>query len=129
MSAFSLLIVAYKLLWISVRLDSPWLFLRAYSATVEYIAPQEYMVRPPQPCIYMFLIDVAHAAVSSGMVDTVCNIMLSKLDSLVGDKRTKIGFITYDHQLHFFNLKSTLSQPQIQADIRPADMHTGTQEF
>lgn len=34
---------------------------------VEFIAPQEYMVRPPQPVVILFLIDVSHAAVASGM--------------------------------------------------------------
>lgn len=34
---------------------------------VEYVAPTEYMVRPPQPAVYVFLIDVSHAAVQSGL--------------------------------------------------------------
>lgn len=33
---------------------------------VEYVAPTEYMVRPPQPAVYVFLIDVSRAAVQSG---------------------------------------------------------------
>jgi len=33
---------------------------------VEFVAPTEYMVRPPQPAVYVFLIDVSHAAVQSG---------------------------------------------------------------
>jgi protein transport protein SEC24 len=36
-----------------------------YSA-VEFVAPTEYMVRPPQPAVYVFLIDVSHAAIQSG---------------------------------------------------------------
>jgi protein transport protein SEC24 len=36
-------------------------------SAVEYIAPTEYMVRAPQPAIYVFLIDVSHASMSTGM--------------------------------------------------------------
>lgn len=32
----------------------------------EFIAPQEYMVRPPQAPAYVFLLDVTYAAISSG---------------------------------------------------------------
>ena len=35
-------------------------------AVVEFVAPTEYMVRPPQPLVYCFLIDVSHAAIQSG---------------------------------------------------------------
>jgi hypothetical protein len=35
-------------------------------SAVEFVAPTEYMVRPPQPAVYVFLIDVSHAAVQSG---------------------------------------------------------------
>lgn len=37
-------------------------------SVVEFIAPTEYMVRPPQPAVYVFLIDVSHAAIQSGML-------------------------------------------------------------
>jgi protein transport protein SEC24 len=36
-------------------------------SVVEFIAPTEYMVRPPQPAVYVFLIDVSHSAIQSGM--------------------------------------------------------------
>jgi protein transport protein SEC24 len=39
-------------------------------SVVEFVAPTEYMVRPPQPAIYVFLIDVSHSAVQSGWFST-----------------------------------------------------------
>jgi protein transport protein SEC24 len=36
-------------------------------SVIEFVAPTEYMVRPPQPAVYVFLIDVSHAAVQSGV--------------------------------------------------------------
>lgn len=37
--------------------------------SVEFIAPAEYMVRPPMPPLYFFLIDVSISAVQSGMLE------------------------------------------------------------
>jgi protein transport protein SEC24 len=35
-------------------------------SVVEYVAPQEYMVRPPQPTVFLFMFDVSFASVQSG---------------------------------------------------------------
>lgn len=35
-------------------------------AVVDFVAPTEYMVRPPQALVYVFLIDVSYPAVNSG---------------------------------------------------------------
>ncbi|KAI9331099.1 Sec23/Sec24 trunk domain-containing protein [Obelidium mucronatum] len=92
-------------------------------SVVEYIAPQEYMVRPPQPVVLLFVIDVSFAAVQSGMVDTVAKSILEHLDDVPNsDGRTKVAFIAVDSSLHFFNLNSSLSEPQMLAvsDIEDA---------
>lgn len=81
--------------------------------SVEFVAPAEYMVRPPMPPLYFFLIDVSVTAMRSGMVEVVAETIKSCLDSLPGSPRTQIGFITFDSTVHFYNLKSTLSQPQM----------------
>ncbi|EFJ52467.1 hypothetical protein VOLCADRAFT_72688 [Volvox carteri f. nagariensis] len=81
--------------------------------TVEYVAPADYMVRAPMPPVYFFLIDVSYSAVASGMVATVAAAIKSCLDSLPGDERTLVGFLTFDSSLHFYNIKASLSQPQM----------------
>ncbi|CAL8469171.1 g8712 [Coccomyxa elongata] len=81
--------------------------------SVEYLAPQEYMVRPPMPPRFFFVIDVSTQAVQSGSLPVVCQAIRDSLDSLPGNDRTQIGFLTFDSSLHFFNLKSSLSQPQM----------------
>lgn len=80
---------------------------------VEFIAPSEYMIRPPQPPVYFFLIDVCYASVSSGMFHSVVQAIKETLDDLPGDSRTQVGFMTFDRMLHFYNLRATLSQPQM----------------
>jgi len=37
--------------------------------SVEFVAPTEYMVRPPMPPLYFFLIDVSLSAVRSGVLE------------------------------------------------------------
>lgn len=63
---------------------------------VEYVAPQEYMVRAPMPPCYFFVIDVSFQAVSSGMLGIVAETIKQCLDQLPGNERTQIGFITFD---------------------------------
>ncbi|KAL2928313.1 hypothetical protein RDABS01_011690 [Bienertia sinuspersici] len=81
--------------------------------SIEFVAPTEYMVRPPMPPLYFFLIDVSVSAVRSGMLEVVAQTIKSCLDELPGYPRTQIGFITFDSTIHFYNMKSTLTQPQM----------------
>jgi protein transport protein SEC24 len=81
--------------------------------TVEYIASSEYMLRPPQPCTYFYVIDVSHNAVTSGMLATVCATLLENLDRLPGDSRTLFGLMTFDRNIHFYNMLSSLAQFQM----------------
>jgi len=72
---------------------------------VEFIASPEYVVRPPQPPVYLFIIDVSYSAVASGMLATAIRALKESLDSIPNnDKRTKFGIITVDSSLHFYNL-------------------------
>jgi protein transport protein SEC24 len=79
--------------------------------SVEFVAPVEYMVRPPQPPVYMFVIDVSYPAVTSGVVHTVCAAIKQALPTLPGGERTQVGFVTYNSSVHFYNLRATLSAP------------------
>ena len=59
--------------------------------SVEFVAPGDYMVRPPQPPVYFFVIDVTSSAGSSGMLSSCVNAIRDSLDKLPGDLRTQIG--------------------------------------
>ncbi|RKP03088.1 hypothetical protein CXG81DRAFT_9982 [Caulochytrium protostelioides] len=83
-------------------------------AVVEFVAPQEYMVRPPQPVVMLFLIDVSFNAIQSGMVAAASKAILSSLQSIPNtEDRTKIAIITFDSNLQFYNLSSVLNEPQM----------------
>jgi protein transport protein SEC24 len=82
---------------------------------VEYIAPGEYMVRPPQPPVFMFVIDVSFSAVSTGMLHSVVDAIKQAIQNqmMPGGQRLQVGIITYDTSLHFYNLNPNLSTPQM----------------
>lgn len=72
---------------------------------VDFVAPKEYMVRPPQPPVYVFVIDVSQNAIQSGMVATAARTILESLDRMPNeDKTTKFGLIAVSTSLHFFSL-------------------------
>ena len=48
------------------------------------------------PPTYVFVIDVSHAAAASGMLAAACATIKGTLDSLPGDERTLVAFITFD---------------------------------
>lgn len=74
-------------------------------AVVEFVAPQEYMVRPPQPLVYLFLFDVSYAAVSSGLLATSARTILDSLNRIPNaDRRTRLGFMAVDNSLHYFSV-------------------------
>ncbi|NXH20189.1 SC24B protein, partial [Bucco capensis] len=83
------------------------------NSTVEFIASSDYMLRPPQPAVYLFVLDVSHNAVEAGYLTILCQALLENLDKLPGDSRTRIGFITFDSTIHFYNLQEGFSQPQM----------------
>ncbi|CAL1689442.1 unnamed protein product [Lasius platythorax] len=81
------------------------------TGTIEFIAPSEYMVRPPQPAVYLFVMDVSRLAVESGYLQIVCNTITDELSRLPGDSRTQVGFLAVDSALHFFSMPDNVSQP------------------
>lgn len=82
------------------------------TSTIEFIAPSEYMLRPPQPAVYLFVFDVSRLAIESGYLSLVCNIIIEELSRLPGDSRTQIGFLAVDSAVHFFGIPENVSQPQ-----------------
>ena len=90
------------------------------AASVEFIAPADYTVRAPMPPCYFFVIDVSQSAISSGALKSICEAIRGSLDALAaGNSATKVGFLTYDSAVHFYNLNANLASAQMMvvADI------------
>ncbi|XP_062269997.1 protein transport protein Sec24C isoform X2 [Platichthys flesus] len=105
--------------------DRPELSLGSYEflATVDYCKNNKL----PQPPAYIFLIDVSYNAVKSGMVNIVCQELKTLLDYLPRenpetDSVVRVGFVTYNKVLHFYNVKASLAQPQMLVVSDVSDM-------
>jgi protein transport protein SEC24 len=88
--------------------------------TYEFVATKDYCRNsvPPKAPAMIFVIDVSYNNVKSGLVHLLCKEMREIVKNLpidVGQTKTamKVGFITYNNTVHFYNLKSTLAQPQM----------------
>uniref|UniRef100_A0A0N5BS09 VWFA domain-containing protein n=1 Tax=Strongyloides papillosus TaxID=174720 RepID=A0A0N5BS09_STREA len=85
------------------------------SATVEFIAPSEYMARSPQPCCYIFVIDVSVSAQNNGYLNEFCEKLIEKLEYLPGykDKNVLIGFVAVDAFIHTFRFDKNTFEPKV----------------
>ena len=91
-----------------------WARAELNHGVVEYVAPTEYMVRPPHPAVYVFLIDVSHSAIQSGMVATATRTILENLERIPDENgRTKVAVIAFDTSLYFFSMPVCLIYPSI----------------
>jgi protein transport protein SEC24 len=62
----------------------------------------------------VFVIDVSVGAVQSGMIAVAAKAILDSLDRIPNtDDRTKIGFITFDSSIHYYNLAASNTEPQM----------------
>ncbi|KYO27585.1 hypothetical protein Y1Q_0005166 [Alligator mississippiensis] len=105
--------------------DRPELSLGSYEflATVDYCKNNKF----PNPPAFIFMIDVSYNAVKSGLVRLICEELKSLLDYLprggnLEESAIRVGFVTYNKVLHFYNVKSSLAQPQMMVVSDVADM-------
>uniref|UniRef100_A0A0K0EQU4 VWFA domain-containing protein n=1 Tax=Strongyloides stercoralis TaxID=6248 RepID=A0A0K0EQU4_STRER len=84
-------------------------------STVEFIAPSEYMARSPQPCCYIFIIDVSVAAQKHGYLNEFCEKLSEKLEYLPGykEKNILIGFVAVDAFIHTFRFDKSVDEPKV----------------
>lgn len=69
------------------------------------------MLRPPQPAVYLFLLDVSSLAQQSGYLEIACQTIQDQLDNLPGDARAQVGFIAFNSAVHFYNIAEGFNQP------------------
>ncbi|XP_036306070.1 protein transport protein Sec24D [Pipistrellus kuhlii] len=96
--------------------ERPELSLGSY----EYVATLDYCRKnkPPSPPAFIFMIDVSYSNIRSGLVRLICEELKAVLERLPREEpeapsAVRVGFVTYNKVLHFFNVKSNLAQPQM----------------
>ncbi|TRY58874.1 hypothetical protein DNTS_027464 [Danionella cerebrum] len=105
--------------------ERPELSLGSY----EFVATLDYCKnnKPPNPPAYIFMIDVSYNNIKSGLVKLICEELKTLLERLPKEEGAessliKVGFVTYNKILHFYNVKSALAQPQMMLVSDTAEM-------
>uniref|UniRef100_A0A1B0BJ89 Protein transport protein Sec24C n=1 Tax=Glossina palpalis gambiensis TaxID=67801 RepID=A0A1B0BJ89_9MUSC len=98
------------------RFERPELVLGAY----EFLATKDYCRNNESPEIpaFIFVIDVSYNTMKSGLVHLLCSQIKRILKHLPIDQgqhksKMRVGFITFNSTVHFYNIKSNLAQPQM----------------
>jgi protein transport protein SEC24 len=110
--------------------------------TVEFTVPKEYWTKEPVGLNWLFLIDVTQEAFNKGFLEAFCEGILSALyapedneaeEDENGEPRrrlpagTKVGFVTYDKDIHFYNCHvSSSTHPRLFAETNTSKAVTRT---
>ncbi|KAM5365908.1 hypothetical protein ACJZ2D_010741 [Fusarium nematophilum] len=96
-----------------------------HRGTVEFVVPKEYWTREPVGLQMLFLIDVTQEAYNKGYVEAFCEGILAALyggadqemdedgEPKLLPEGAKVGFVTYDKDIHFYNINPALDQAQM----------------
>ena len=99
------------------KYERPELCLGSY----EFTATKDYCrdSKMPKPPGILFAIDVSYPMMKEGIVPLICQNMKEILrqlpvDTAAGETETKmkVGFMTYDNKINFYNCNAALAQPQ-----------------
>ncbi|TLS22884.1 uncharacterized protein PpBr36_06168 [Pyricularia pennisetigena] len=98
--------------------------------TVEFVVPKEYWTREPVGMRWLFVIDVTQESYNKGFLESFCDGVLRALyggDSSEDEKdengetkvkrsippNARVGFVTFDKDVHFYNVSASLEQAQM----------------
>ncbi|KKK20885.1 hypothetical protein P175DRAFT_0504732 [Aspergillus ochraceoroseus IBT 24754] len=104
------------------RMQRPELMM----GTVEFLVPKDYWNKEPVGLRWLFLIDVTQESIHRGFLKGVCKGIMQALyetEPSDGEKETtparripegsKIGIVTYDREIQFYNLSAQLERAQM----------------
>ncbi|XP_078660547.1 protein transport protein Sec24C-like isoform X4 [Branchiostoma floridae x Branchiostoma belcheri] len=74
--------------------------------------------QPPNPPAFIFMIEASYNSVKNGMLPLLTKHLKGLLDTLPredgqDESSIRVGFVTFNKVLHFYNVKGTLAQPQM----------------
>lgn len=91
-------------------------------ALVEFVATNQYHFRPPQPPIFLFVIDVSILSAKTGVLTIISDAIMNALDYLIqSNELTKIAFITFDSAVHYYSFTEPGLKPMMMVDHELAE--------
>lgn len=76
------------------------------------------MSRPPQPPVYVFVIDTTKQAINTGIIPVLAEALIASIDRIPNsDGRARIGFITVSHAIGFYGLGNKEPELLMLSDI------------
>ncbi|PLB53067.1 Sec23/Sec24 family protein [Aspergillus steynii IBT 23096] len=101
------------------RMQRPELMM----GTVEFVVPKEYWNKEPVGLQLLFMIDVSQESINRGFLKGVCRGILNALYDTENTEEgesprripegAKIGIVTFDREVQFYNLSAQLDQAQM----------------
>lgn len=106
------------------RMQRPELTL----GTVDFVVPKEYYSKEPVGLRWLFMIDVTEESMNKGFLDGFCEGIMNALygvSDLPQDEEdeeerqtrlppgARVGIVTFDKNIHFYNLNSNLERAQM----------------
>ncbi|KAI0244733.1 COPII coat Sec23p-Sfb3p heterodimer component [Massospora cicadina] len=91
--------------------------------SVEFVATKEFSNRPPAPASVVFALDVAWGALQNGSfavaIQSIRNLLYGPQGGL--PPAVQFGIVTFDRNVHFYNLNASLDQAQMLVMADPND--------
>jgi len=81
--------------------------------SVEFVAKGPSVTRPPSPPLILFALDVSYNALMSGQLHAAINSISTILNSDAMSPNVRVGFVTFDTTIQFYNLNPSYQQAQM----------------
>lgn len=94
------------------------------NGTVDFMATQEYCVRPLQEPIYVFAVDVSEQALQTGFTHAALRGVRQALNHLPGGERVRVGILTFGSHVNFYTVlhdHTTTSADPVQVHLSDMD--------
>jgi protein transport protein SEC24 len=81
--------------------------------SVDYLVGGDYVMKAKGPLSVVFALDASSQSVASGVVRMFVEQLSATLDSLSAESPLRIGIVTFNEAVHFYDLSAALQTPKV----------------
>lgn len=81
--------------------------------SVDFVAGSNMLANTTAGPHYLFVLDVSYHALGNGTLTVCINAIRDLLNRIEDPERTRIGFVAYNTELHYFNLALASQEPRV----------------